>query len=65
MTLPAGSNQSAHGMGLGMHGGNTLSTANLDSQNTTGGNTSTFRYEDQLVKELAYDLGVDQRLLKN
>ena len=31
MTLPAGANSSIHGLGSGMHGGNTLSTANLDS----------------------------------
>ena len=30
MTLPAGANTSMHGLS-GMHGGNTLSTANLDS----------------------------------
>ena len=65
LTLPPGSNQSMHGLGLGLQGGNTLSTANLDSQNTVGANHSSFRYEDQLVKELAFDLGVDQKLLKN
>ena len=31
MTIPAGA-ASMHGLGSGMHGGNTLSTANLDSQ---------------------------------
>jgi hypothetical protein len=44
MTLPPGANQSMHGLGLGLQGGNTLSTANLDSQNT--GAQSNFKYED-------------------
>ena len=76
MTLPPGANHSLLG-GLGMGGGgNTLSTANLD----IGGNNSTanggvgpdgsqvigqsFRYEDYLIKELAFDLGVDMGVLK-
>ena len=49
---------------MGLQGGNTLSTANLDSQNSGGMNNSSFKYEDQLVKELAFDLGVDKKLLK-
>jgi hypothetical protein len=48
-------------------GGNTLSTANLDIGNTSddqNANTSQFRYEDYLIKELAFDLGVDMLVLK-
>ena len=54
-------------------GGNTLSTANLDIGNNVsdgqmgGVNQSSqapFRYEDYLVKELAFDLGVDMTVLK-
>lgn len=58
----------------GAGGGNTLSTANLDignnvsmmegQQNSGGANAAAFRYEDHLVKELAFDLGVDMSVLK-
>lgn len=69
MTLPSGANHSIMG-GLGMAGGgNTLSTANLDVGNNVSGDgaaaqNSMFRYDDYLVKELAFDLGVDMSVLK-
>ena len=69
MTLPQGGNHSLLG-GFGMGGGgNTLSTANLDIQNNVSGtdaaNQSPInRNEDHLVKELAFDLGVDMLVLK-
>lgn len=68
MTLPPGANHSIIG-GLGMAGGgNTLSTANLDIGNNVsdgnGGQSSIFRYDDYLIKELAFDLGVDMNVLK-
>jgi len=65
MTLPAGVNHSI--LGLGMPGGNTLSTANLDMENDVSdgqGQSQQFRYEDYLIKELAFDLGVDMKVLK-
>lgn len=68
MTLPSGANHSLLG-GLGMGGGNTLSTANLDIANDVsdgqmGTQNQQFRYEDYLIKELAFDLGVDMLVLK-
>ena len=67
MTLPSGANHSL--MGLGMGGGNTLSTANLDignnaSDQVISGAGSQFQYQDHLIKELAFDLGVDMQVLK-
>ena len=52
-----------------MGGGNTLSTANLDIANDVsdgqmGTQNQQFRYEDYLIKELAFDLGVDMLVLK-
>ena len=61
------------GLGFGFAGGNTLSTANLDSQNIIGptGPSSqhqqihqSYYYDEFLTKELAYTLGVELRLLK-
>ena len=67
MTLPAGANNSLLG-GLGMGGGNTLSTANLDIGNDVSegqpGQSQQFRYEDYLMSELAFDLGVEMQVLK-
>jgi len=71
MTLPAGANHSMiGGLGMGMGSGNTLSTANLDIGHNlsdpmgSSTNVSQFRYEDYLIKELAFDLGVDMMVLK-
>ena len=70
MTLPAGANHSILGLGMGA-GGNTLSTANLDIGGNNGGDgqqndtdIQKGHYEDYLVKELAFDLGVDMQVLK-
>ena len=58
MTLPHGiTNKSL------VLGGNTLSTANLDYQNISAKANQV--YDDFLTKELAYDLGVDVRLLRD
>ena len=80
LTLPAHLSGNTT-LGMMMGGGNTLSTANLDSQNVSGAqgisgvgaNQSSqhinaqnqFRYDDHLIKELAFDLGVAQGLLKD
>jgi hypothetical protein len=66
MTLPNGGNHSMLG-GLGIGSGNTLSTANLDVQNNVSdgqSGQSMCRYDDYLIKELAFDLGVDMSVLK-
>lgn len=58
MTLPHGIINKSLVMG-----GNTLSTANLDYQNISAKANQV--YDDFLTKELAYDLGVDVRLLRD
>ena len=66
MTMPAGANHSILGLGIA-GGGNTLSTANLDVDNDVSdgaGGGQQFRYEVYLIKELAFDLGVDMSVLK-
>lgn len=75
MTLPSGGGAAGSligGMMSNAGGGNTLSTANLDIVNSnnmsnaqnTSQNHGSFRYEDYLIKELAFDLGVDMSVLK-
>jgi len=73
MTLPSGGGAAGSligGMMSNAGGGNTLSTANLDINNNVSsavdqsGAEQNFRYEDHLIKELAFDLGVDQNVLK-
>ena len=73
MTLPSGGGAAGSligGMMSNAGGGNTLSTANLDINNNVSsavdqsGVEQNFRYEDHLIKELAFDLGVDQNVLK-
>ena len=68
--MPANVHQNTTLGMIGLAGGNTLSTANLDSQNISGAqggpNQSSmqinlqnqFRYDEHLIKELAFDLGV-------
>ena len=68
MTLPSGGGIAGSligGMMSNAGGGNTLSTANLDIQNNVSDQSDAqFRYEDHLIKELAFDLGVDMGVLK-
>lgn len=67
-TLPSGGGAAGSligGMMSNAGGGNTLSTANLDLNNPVSDESGAqFRYEDHLVKELAFDLGVDMNVLK-
>ena len=54
----------------GLASGNTLSTANLDvpgnnNNSTQNSQQSQSKYDEQNVLDLAYDLGVDKKLLKS
>lgn len=58
LTLPPGVSQAPGGLA------GTLSTANLDSNNTAGQVNATQQYRYDLVKDLAADLGVDHKVLQ-
>jgi hypothetical protein len=66
LTLPSGYNNGIGGINnvnnnslLGGGNGGTLSTNNLDFLSGGNNNNINHRYDDYLIRELAFDLGVD------